>query len=78
MEIKILGSGCANCIKLYDNTKLALQNIDIEAVVTKITDIEKIISYGVMSTPALVINEKVVSTGKLLKPKAIVKLLEKI
>jgi small redox-active disulfide protein 2 len=78
MIIKILGSGCRNCVTLKENTELALKEIGVEAVIIKLTDYRDIMAYGVMSTPALVIDEKVVSFGKVLKPKEIVKILEKI
>ncbi|MPN53358.1 hypothetical protein SDC9_201022 [bioreactor metagenome] len=77
MIIKILGSGCKNCEKLAQYTKEALNAQGREATVEKVTDIAQIVSYGVMSTPALVIDEKVVSAGKVLKPKEIEKILEK-
>ncbi|AFV01597.1 redox-active disulfide protein 2 [Dehalobacter sp. UNSWDHB] len=76
MMIKILGTGCKNCVTLAENTKAALEETGIAAEVIKVTDIKDIMAYGVMSTPALVIDEKVVSFGKVLKPKEIVKILE--
>lgn len=75
MNIKVLGTGCKKCKTLEENVKTALNNTGKEAVVEKIEDVQKIIGYGVMSTPALVIDEKVVSTGKVLKPSAIEKLI---
>lgn len=77
MIIKILGSGCKNCVALKENTEVALKETGIEAEVVKVEEIKDIIAYGVMQTPALVIDEKVVSFGKVLKPKDIVKILEK-
>lgn len=76
MKIKILGSGCPNCKVLEANTKKALDELKIKADVEKVTDIGKIIEYGVMSTPALVIDEKVVSTGRVLTSEEIKKLLK--
>ena len=76
MKIKILGSGCLNCKILEANTKKALEELKIKADVEKVTDIAKIMEYGVMSTPALVVNEKVVSYGRLLSPEEIKKLLK--
>lgn len=76
MIIKILGSGCKNCVSLKENTELALKETGLEAEVVKVTDFKDIMTYGVMSTPALVVDEKVVSFGKVLKPKEIVKILE--
>ena len=78
MSIKILGSGCKNCITLTENTKLALAEMGLRANIEKITDLAAITGYGVMSTPALVIDEKVVSYGKVLKPKEIVKIIVKV
>lgn len=75
MNIKILGGGCPNCITLYNNVKAACEELKIEAVIEKITDYEEISTYGVMSTPALVINEKIVGLGKL-KPKKVKDLIK--
>ena len=76
MKIKVLGSGCPNCKILEANTMKALDEMKIKADVEKVTDIGKIIEYGVMSTPALVIDEKVVSTGRVLTSEEIKKLLK--
>lgn len=76
MIIKILGSGCKKCITLTENTKSALSVTGIEAKIIKVTDFAEIASFGVMSTPALVIDDTVVSFGKVLAPKEIVKILE--
>ncbi len=78
MTIKVLGSGCKSCITLADNTKAALKEIGLDAQIEKVTDFSEIASYGVMSTPALVVDEKVVSYGKVLKPAEIKKLLERL
>ena len=77
MKIKVLGSGCKSCITLAENTTEALKELDLEAEIEKITDFTQIAAFGVMSTPALVIDEKVVSYGKVLKSKEIVKILKK-
>jgi small redox-active disulfide protein 2 len=66
MIIKILGSGCKKCLALGENAKTALQTAAIAGEVEKITDIVAIASYGIMATPGLVIDEKVVSTGGVL------------
>lgn len=76
MVIKVLGSGCANCVKLEENTRIALKELGVEAEIIKVTSYADIVSYGVMSTPALVVNEKVVSYGKVLPP-AVIKMLLK-
>ena len=76
MKIKILGSGCPNCKVLEANVKKAVKEMKISAKIEKVTDISKIMEYGVMSTPALVVDEKVVSYGKVLSPEEIKKLLK--
>lgn len=74
--IKVLGSGCKCCHQLYDNTVKAAEGTGIE--VEYITDLQKIMEYGAMSMPALVINEKLVSSGKNLKPAEISELIRNI
>lgn len=78
MIVKILGSGCKNCVTLAENTKAALAELGVDAEITKVTDFSEIAKYGIMSTPGLVIDEKVVSFGKVLKPRDIVKIIEKV
>jgi small redox-active disulfide protein 2 len=63
-EIKVLGTGCAKCRKLEELTREAAGEIDLECEIEKVEDIQKIMSYGVMMTPALVVDGKVVATGK--------------
>lgn len=75
MIIKILGSGCKKCITLGENTQAALANLSREAQILKVTDIAEIAAHGVMSTPALVIDDKVVSVGKVLSTSDVEKLL---
>lgn len=75
MIIKILGSGCKKCITLSENTQSALANLGREAQVIKVTDFAEIAAHGVMSTPALVIDDKVVSVGKVLTTAEVEKLL---
>ncbi|PKM60736.1 MAG: redox-active disulfide protein 2 [Firmicutes bacterium HGW-Firmicutes-4] len=64
MIIKVLGPGCKNCKKLEANTKEALQELGIEADIEKVESMEEIMAYGIMSTPALVVDEKVKFSGK--------------
>lgn len=64
MEIKILGTGCPNCKILEKNTITALAEMNVAADVEKVQDIQKIISYGIMRTPGLVIDGKVVLSGR--------------
>ena len=68
MKIEVLGMGCANCNKLYQNAVEAVKRSGKEIEVTKVEDIQKIMAYGVLSTPALVIDGVVKTAGKL--PKA--------
>lgn len=77
-SIKVLGAGCKSCHEMYENTKAALQTAGIDIEVEYITDMEKVMGYGVMSMPGLVLNEKVVSMGKVLKPADVEKLLHKL
>lgn len=63
MKIEILGTGCAKCTTLYGNVKKALEENGTTAEVVKVEDIPSIMKYGVMSTPALVIDGKVIFTG---------------
>ena len=72
--IKVLGSGCKSCHQLYQNVKEAVAKLGVDVEVEYITDMEKVMSYGVMSMPALVVNEKVVSVGRVLKASEIEKM----
>lgn len=74
--IKILGSGCAKCVALEKATRNALEELNLEFEIEHITDFVQIASYGVMSTPALVFNGKVLSYGKVLTIDEVKKLLE--
>lgn len=77
LTIKVLGSGCKNCTIVENRVKEAIQEANIEAKVLKVEDIAEIMKYGVMSTPALVINDEVISTGKVLSVNDILKILAK-
>ncbi|MBL7197833.1 MAG: TM0996/MTH895 family glutaredoxin-like protein [Candidatus Omnitrophica bacterium] len=65
MKIEILGMGCAKCKMLYENAKKAAQEKGIEAEVVKVEDMDKITAYGVMMTPAIVIDGQVKAAGKI-------------
>ena len=75
--IKVLGSGCKNCHALLESTKKAVKSMKLSIDVEYVTDMQKIMEYGVMSMPALVVNEKVVSMGKVLNAANVEKLLQK-
>ena len=75
MQIKILGSGCANCVKLEKNTRAALASLGMEASVEKVTDYADIAGYGIMRTPGLVVDEEVILSGRVAKPAEIAELL---
>ncbi len=65
MKIKVLGSGCAKCSKLYEATNKALEELNVQADVVKDEDMMSMMSYGIVRTPALVINGKAVLSGRL-------------
>lgn len=76
-SIKVLGSGCKSCHELFENCKNAVEKSGLSVEVEYVTDLKKIMEYGAMSMPALVVNEKVVTTGKVLKVKEVENLLRK-
>ena len=65
MEIKILGPGCANCRRVYANAKKAVEELGVDVELEKVEDIDTIISFGVFMTPAVVINGKIKSSGRI-------------
>lgn len=75
MHIKILGPGCRNCVTLERNTRAALAEMGLDAQVSKVTDYPGIVSYGILSTPGLVVDEKVIVSGRVPKPAEIKDLL---
>lgn len=76
MTIKILGPGCANCRNLERNTREALSKLALDATVVKVEDIPSIMSYGIMSTPGLVVDEEVKVFGRVPSAKEIAELLQ--
>ncbi len=64
MEIKVLGTGCASCKSLYEHVLLAVKELNLDASVVKVEDLMEIMNFNVMSMPALVIDGKVVASGK--------------
>lgn len=77
MDIKVLGTGCAKCKTLFKATEEAIKESGIDANLSKVEDIVEIMKHGVMTTPALVIDGKVVVKGKVPSVKDIVKLINK-
>ena len=77
-SIKVLGAGCKSCHEQYENALAAVKAMGLNVEVEYITDLEKVMGYGVMSMPAIVVNEQVVSMGKVLKAAQVEKLLQKL
>jgi small redox-active disulfide protein 2 len=75
MDIKVLGTGCAKCKKLEERTRNAISELGVEASIEKVEDIYKIMQFGVMNTPALVVDGKVVMSGRLPGDKELKELL---
>ncbi len=76
MNIKILGSGCKKCLSLEGNVSSAAEKLGLSIEIEKITDPVAIASFGIMSTPGLVINDKLVSYGKVLTVNEVTKVLQ--
>jgi small redox-active disulfide protein 2 len=76
MEIKVLGTGCPKCRKLEQSARLAVEELGIEANITKVEDMNDILSYNIMSTPGLVVDEQVVHSGRIAGKKEVMRLLE--
>lgn len=76
MVIKVLGPGCTNCKKLEANTRKAVEELGIDAKIIKVTDIKEFMKYGVMKTPALVVDEKLKFYGRVLSSEEIKKYLK--
>lgn len=77
-SVKVLGSGCAKCNELEANTKAALSQLGMDTTIDHVTDFSQIAAYGVMTTPALVVDGKVVAYGKVLKTEEVIKILQKV
>ena len=78
VSIKVLGAGCKACHEQFEHVQAAVQALGLNIEVAYITDTEKVMGYGVMSMPAIVVNEQVVSMGKVLKAADVEKLLRKL
>ena len=71
LNIKVLGPGCANCRKLEEVAREAVGALRVDAEISKVTDMQQIIAYDVLKTPGLVINEKLVSSGRIPTPQSV-------
>jgi len=77
MKIEILGMGCQKCKQLTANAETAIKELNISAEISKVMDIDKITEYGVMMTPALIVDGSIVSSGKILSKDEIKKIISK-
>ncbi|MBN2444444.1 MAG: TM0996/MTH895 family glutaredoxin-like protein [Spirochaetales bacterium] len=77
MTIQILGTGCPKCKKLTENAQKAVEDLSMDVVIEKITDLNEILEYGIMMTPGFAINKDVKSVGKILTPEQIKDLINK-
>ena len=75
MEIKVIGEGCEKCDKLYENTYLAVQELRLETSIDKVEDLMDIVRLGVMTTPSVMVDGKLIISGRVPKVKEIIKLL---
>ena len=75
MEIKVIGEGCEKCDKLYENTCLAVKELGLEASIDKVEDLMDIVRLGVMTTPSVMVDRKLIISGRVPKVKEIIKLL---
>jgi small redox-active disulfide protein 2 len=76
MEIKVLGSGCANCKKLYDNVSLAVNEMALDAQLLYVTDMKSIAQSGLLRTPGLIIDNVIISYGRVLTVEETKRLIE--
>lgn len=65
ITVKVLGSGCANCNRLEQSARKVVQNLALEAKIVKVTDYQEIMDHGVLNTPGLIVNDEVVSSGRI-------------
>ncbi|MDD6033099.1 MAG: thioredoxin family protein [Oscillospiraceae bacterium] len=76
--VKVLGAGCKSCHELYENTRSAVQALGLSVEVEYVTDMQKIAAFGVISMPAIVVNDRVVSAGRVLRAAEVEKLLREL
>ena len=78
MEIKVIGEGCEKCDRLYENTCLAVKELGLEASIDKVEDLMDIVRLGVMTTPSVMMDGKLIISGRVPKVKEIIKLLNQL
>ena len=78
MEIKLLGTGCPNCLKLENNTNEAIKELEKSFTINKITKIEEIMGYGVMNLPAIIVDNKIICSGRVPDVEEIKQMLEEL
>lgn len=76
LSIKILGPGCANCRKLEEIVRQSVDALKLEAQIVKVTDMQQILAYDILKTPGLVIDEKLVMSGRVPTPEAVAELIK--
>ncbi len=77
MKIQVLGSGCTNCKKLLENVEAAVKDIQSDAQIEYVTDLKRIASSGLMRTPGLIFDQKIVAYGRVLTKDEVIELLHK-
>jgi small redox-active disulfide protein 2 len=75
LSIKILGPGCANCRKLEEIVRQTVATLKVEAQIAKVTDMQEVLAYDILKTPGLVINEKLVMSGRVPSPETVAELI---
>lgn len=78
MVIKVIGTGCDKCDKLYENVQAAVEELNLDAEIIKVEDLMEIVTLGVMTSPSLMLDGKLVISGRVAKKAEIIKLLQKI
>lgn len=78
MEIKIFGTGCCNCKNLYNNVKTAVEDLNLECKITKVEDLAQIAQFAIVATPAIAINDQILSQGSVLSVDQIKDLINKV
>ncbi len=76
LSIKILGPGCANCRKLEEIVRQSVETLNVEAQIAKVTDMQEILAYDILKTPGLVINEKLVMSGRVPAPHTVAEFIK--